>query len=210
MQHPRMMSATSATPTLIPIRYGRRVDVTPVASVTDDVDTLVADTVAFPRRVEAERDPDDVLADDEDIDDDDPDAVLLSTSSVNVSLPGVGPPVVLVLVVVKVTLMRTRNLKGSTRNFELAFSQATRVFCYYVVVRTEVVDPKAGVSVLRWIIPSSRAINRLQAACGYWMICSVTTGVPFCRSSLSGHPAWHSIQLMFSPYSGEGFPYIRP
>lgn len=203
MQHPRMMSATSATPTLIPIRYGRRVDVTPVASVTDDVDTLVADTVAFPRRVEAERDPDDVLADDEDIDDDDPDAVLLSTSSVNVSLPGVGPPVVLVLVVVKVTLMRTRNLKGSTRNFELAFSQATRVFCYYV---------GGGVcATLDYTLFTNYcAINRLQAACGYWMICSVTTGVPFCRSSLSGHPAWHSIQLMFSPYSGEGFPYIRP
>lgn len=101
------MSATSTAPTLNPIRYGLRVDVTPVASVADDVDTLVADRVAFPRRVEADRDPVDVFADDEDMDDDDADAEVLGTSSVNVSLPGVGPPVV--LVVVKVTLMR--NLK---------------------------------------------------------------------------------------------------
>lgn len=109
-----MMSATTVAPTLNPIRYGRRVDVTSLTSVTDDVDTLVADTVAFPRRVEAEGDLVGELADDEDVDVDDADAEVMSVSSVNVSLPGVGPPEV--LVVVKVTLMR--NLKGSTRNFE--------------------------------------------------------------------------------------------
>lgn len=121
MQHTRMINATSAAPTLNPIRYGRRVDVTPVASVTDDVDTLVANTVAFPRRVEAERDPVNVLAHDEYIDDDVADAEVLSTSSVNVSLPGVGPPVV--LVEIKVTLMMNLNLKGSSsRSFKLALS----------------------------------------------------------------------------------------